>query len=361
MTGPDGAMSGTLAGNPSSANAPAGAGDPVLSVRGLTTSFLVDGAWRTVVRDVSFDVMPGETVAIVGESGSGKSVTSLSVMRLLARGSSRIEGSIVLNGRDILALSDKQMRQVRGKDAAMIFQEPMTSLNPVFTIGRQISEALTCHGDITRAEARAQTVQLLEKVRIPNAASRFDDYPHQFSGGMRQRVMIAMALASRPRLLIADEPTTALDVTIQAQILELMKALKQTLGMSIMLITHDLGVVAEMAERVVVMYGGRVVESADVVSLFARPGHPYTEGLLNAIPRMDVEAETLTVIEGNVPNPRNLPKGCRFHPRCPYAVDICREQEPELAEVMPGRRVACHFAAERLGAASLAAEGALAR
>jgi peptide/nickel transport system ATP-binding protein len=259
---------------------------PVLSVRDLTSSFLADGEWRSVVRNVSFDVMPGETVAIVGESGSGKSVTSLSIMRLLAKGSSRVEGSITLNGRDILSLSDKEMRAVRGKDAAMIFQEPMTSLNPIFTIGRQISEALTCHGDISKADARAETIRLLEKVRIPNAASRFDEYPHQFSGGMRQRVMIAMALASRPKLLIADEPTTALDVTIQGQILDLIKVLQEEEGMSVLFITHDMGVVAEIADRTIVMYRGEAVETGTTDDIFRRGKHPYTRALLSAVPRL---------------------------------------------------------------------------
>ncbi|MGV1867276.1 MULTISPECIES: ABC transporter ATP-binding protein [unclassified Rhizobium] len=259
---------------------------PVLSVSHLTTSFRVDGQWRPVVRDISFDVMPGETVAIVGESGSGKSVTSQSIMRLLAANSSRIEGSILLGGRDILSLSDKEMRGVRGKDVAMIFQEPMTSLNPIFTIGRQISEALTCHGDISKAEAKAETIRLLEKVRIPNAASRFNEYPHQFSGGMRQRVMIAMALASRPKLLIADEPTTALDVTIQGQILDLIKILQEEEGMSVLFITHDMGVVAEISDRTIVMYRGEAVESGATDDIFHRGKHPYTRALLSAVPRL---------------------------------------------------------------------------
>ncbi|HEY0121897.1 MAG TPA: ABC transporter ATP-binding protein [Rhizobium sp.] len=259
---------------------------PVLSVSNLTTSFLADGEWRTVVKNISFDVMPGETVAIVGESGSGKSVTSLSIMRLLAKGSSRIEGSVKLNGREILSLPDNEMRKVRGKDIAMIFQEPMTSLNPIFTIGRQISEALTCHGDISKAEAKAETIRLLEKVRIPNAASRFDEYPHQFSGGMRQRVMIAMALASRPKLLIADEPTTALDVTIQGQILDLIKVLQEEEGMSVLFITHDMGVVAEISDRTIVMYRGEAVETGKTDDIFHRGQHPYTRALLSAVPRL---------------------------------------------------------------------------
>ncbi|KQZ87032.1 glutathione ABC transporter ATP-binding protein [Mesorhizobium sp. Root157] len=276
-------------GNPAGA-APSGAAaagnPPVLSVSGLTTSFLTDGVWKSVVQDVSFHVAPGETVAIVGESGSGKSVTSLSIMRLLAKGSSRIDGRIILNGKDVLSLPEKEMRQVRGNDAAMIFQEPMTSLNPIFTIGRQISEALTCHGDISKADARAQTIRLLEKVRIPNAASRFEDYPHQFSGGMRQRVMIAMALASRPKLLIADEPTTALDVTIQGQILDLIKLLQEEEGMSVLFITHDMGVVAEIADRTIVMYQGRAIETGSTADIFHNGQHPYTRALLSAVPRL---------------------------------------------------------------------------
>ncbi len=259
---------------------------PVLSISNLTTSFLVDGEWRKVVKDISFDVMPGETVAIVGESGSGKSVTSLSIMRLLARASSRIEGEVRLNGRDLLALPEAEMRKVRGKDVAMIFQEPMTSLNPIFTIGRQISEALTCHGNISKAEAKAETIRLLEKVRIPNASSRFDEYPHQFSGGMRQRVMIAMALASRPKLLIADEPTTALDVTIQGQILDLIKVLQEEEGMSVLFITHDMGVVAEISDRTIVMYRGEAVETGKTDDIFHRGQHPYTRALLSAVPRL---------------------------------------------------------------------------
>ncbi len=258
--------------------------EPVLSVQNLTTSFLVDGAWKPVVRNASFDVAPGETVAIVGESGSGKSVTSLSIMRLLQADSSRIEGKIMLGGRDLLALPEDQMRKVRGNDVAMIFQEPMTSLNPLFTIGDQISEALLCHRSMSKTEARAETVRLLEKVRIPSAASRFDEYPHRFSGGMRQRVMIAMALASRPKLLIADEPTTALDVTIQGQILDLIKMLQEEEGTSVLFITHDMGVVAEIADRTVVMYRGEQVETGATADIFHRGKHPYTRALLSAVP-----------------------------------------------------------------------------
>ncbi|MBU1316844.1 MAG: ABC transporter ATP-binding protein [Alphaproteobacteria bacterium] len=264
----------------------ASAAEPVLSVRDLTTSFRVEDEWRSVVRKISFDVAPRETVAIVGESGSGKSVTSLSIMRLLPKGSSRIEGSVKLMGRELLTLPDEQMRQVRGNEISMIFQEPMTSLNPIFPIGKQIAEALTVHQDISKAEARAEVVRLLEKVRIPNAKSRFDEYPHQFSGGMRQRVMIAMALASKPKLLIADEPTTALDVTIQGQILDLIKTLQDEEGMSVLFITHDMGVVAEVADRTIVMYRGEGVESGPTEEIFHRGRHPYTRALLSAVPRL---------------------------------------------------------------------------
>ena len=260
------------------------AAEPILSVENLTTSFLVDGAWRPVVRNVSFSVAPGETVAIVGESGSGKSVTSLSIMRLLQSDSSRVEGKIMLGGRNLLSLPEHEMRKVRGNDVSMIFQEPMTSLNPLFTIGDQISEALLCHRDISAVDAKAETIRLLEKVRIPSAASRFDEYPHRFSGGMRQRVMIAMALASKPRLLIADEPTTALDVTIQGQILDLIKMLQDEEGTSVLFITHDMGVVAEIADRTVVMYRGEQVETGATADIFHRGQHPYTRALLSAVP-----------------------------------------------------------------------------
>ncbi|MGF9695362.1 ABC transporter ATP-binding protein [Rhizobium sp. 0TCS1.26] len=259
---------------------------PILSVRNLTTSFRTDSGWKSVVRDVSFDVAAGETLAIVGESGSGKSVTSLSIMQLLAKNVSRIEGEVFLNGRDLLALSEKEMRAVRGNEVSMIFQEPMTSLNPIFTIGRQISEVLTRHKGMNQAQARAETIRMLEKVRIPNAGTRFDEYPHQFSGGMRQRVMIAMALASRPKLLIADEPTTALDVTIQGQILDLIKTLQEEEGMSVLFITHDMGVVAEIADRTVVMFRGDAVETGPTEEIFHRGRHPYTRALLSAVPKL---------------------------------------------------------------------------
>ncbi|PTM39928.1 ABC transporter ATP-binding protein [Bosea sp. 124] len=259
---------------------------PILSVSNLTTSFRVEGAWKQVVRNVSFDIAPKETVAVVGESGSGKSVTALSIMRLTPPGSSKIEGSIKLNGQELLTLPEPQMRKIRGNDVAMIFQEPMTSLNPVLTIGFQIAEALILHRNMSRSEAEAETVRLLEKVRIPAAKSRFHEYPHRFSGGMRQRVMIAMALACKPKLLIADEPTTALDVTIQAQILQLIKLLQEEEGMSVLFITHDMGVVAEIADRTVVMYNGQAVETGATEDIFARAQHPYTRSLLSAVPKL---------------------------------------------------------------------------
>jgi len=251
-----------------------GSVSPVLSVQNLTTSFRVDGGWKSVVRNMSFEIAPRETV--VGESGSGKSVTSLSIMRLLDKKTSRIEGKVMLGGRDLLALPEEEMRKVRGKDISMIFQEPMTSLNPIFPIGKQIAEALTVHQDISSSAAKAEVIRLLEKVRIPNAKNRFDDYPHQFSGGMRQRVMIAMALASKPKLLIADEPTTALDVTIQGQILDLIKTLQEEEGMSVLFITHDMGVVAEVSDRTIVMFRGDVVETGTTDDIFHRGRHPYT-------------------------------------------------------------------------------------
>ncbi|PZR88808.1 MAG: glutathione ABC transporter ATP-binding protein GsiA [Stutzerimonas stutzeri] len=259
---------------------------PILSVSNLTTSFRVEGLWKPVVRNISFDIKPQETLAVVGESGSGKSVTALSIMRLTPPSSSKIEGSIKLNGKELLTLPDAQMREIRGNEIAMIFQEPMTSLNPVLTIGFQIAEALTLHRNMSRSEAEAETIRLLEKVKIPSAKSRFHEYPHRFSGGMRQRVMIAMALACKPKLLIADEPTTALDVTIQAQILELIKSLQDEEGMSVLFITHDMGVVAEIADRTVVMYNGDEIETGATEDIFANPQKPYTKSLLSAVPRL---------------------------------------------------------------------------
>ena len=315
----------------------------LLEVRNLKTYFRTEEGLVPAVDGVSFHINRGETLGVVGESGCGKSVTSLSIMRLIPQPPGEIaSGEIIFEGEDLLKKSEREMRRIRGNDIAMIFQEPMTSLNPVYTVGDQIAEAIELHQGLSRREALAKAVEMLRLVGIPSPEQRVKEYPHQLSGGMRQRVMIAMALSCNPKLLIADEPTTALDVTIQAQILELMKELREKIGMAIMLITHDLGVIAEMAERVVVMYAGKIVEEADVYSLFRRPYHPYTEGLLHSIPRLDQPKGTkLHVIEGVVPNPLNMPTGCRFHPRCPYATDRCRAEEPVLQEVEPGRFTAC--------------------
>ena len=323
---------------------------PLLSVQDLQTHFHTrDGVVRAV-DGVSFDVMPGETLAIVGESGCGKSVTSMSILRLLPMPPARIAGGrIEFEGRDLLALPEPEMRKIRGNAIAMIFQEPMTSLNPVLTIGRQIAEALVLHRGLSQAEATARAIEMLRKVHIPEAERRVKQYPHELSGGMRQRVMIAMALACGPRLLIADEPTTALDVTIQAQILELMRELRDDTNASIILITHDLGVVAEMAHRVVVMYAGRKVEEAPVEELFARPRHPYTRGLLGSMPHLGgsldaTGAETgkrLVEIPGMVPSLKEPTPGCLFAPRCPNASERCRTEVPALERHGPGHLAAC--------------------
>jgi oligopeptide/dipeptide ABC transporter ATP-binding protein len=317
-------------------------GDVLLDVRDLRTHFFTDDGVVRAVDGVSFRVRRGKTLGVVGESGCGKSVTALSVMRLVPPPGRHVGGRILFEGRDLATLPEPEMRAVRGRDIAMIFQEPMTSLNPVFTVGYQIMEAIRTHLPVSRSEARRRAVELLEKVKIPAAARRVDDYPHQMSGGMRQRVMIAMALACTPRLLIADEPTTALDVTIQAQILDLLRELQQEFRMSVLIITHDLGVVAEVADEVAVMYASKIVEYAPARELFREPLHPYTVGLLRAIPRLDTpKAEKLSVIPGTVPNPLRFPPGCAFHPRCPMAVDRCREVEPRLRELRPGHWVAC--------------------
>ncbi len=320
----------------------------LLCIDGLTVEFRTAERTVVAVRELSLTVGRGETVAVVGESGSGKSVTALSVMRLVEHGGGRIAtGSIRFDRRDggsiDLAHADaRTMREIRGGEIAMIFQEPMTSLNPVHTVGFQITEAMRAHDPrASAAELRERAIEALNRVRIPSPDRRFDEYPHQLSGGMRQRVMIAMALACRPKLLIADEPTTALDVTVQAQILDLLRELQAETGMSIILITHDLGVVAEMADEVAVMYAGRVVERAPAGALFADPMHPYTLGLLGSVPRLDEERETLLAIEGSVPPPFALPKGCRFHPRCPFADAACRSDQPPLREVADGHQAAC--------------------
>ena len=321
--------------------------EKLVEVRNLKTHFYTEDGISPAVDGVNLYINRGETLCVVGESGCGKSVTSLSVMRLVPEPPGRIvDGEIVFEGRDLLKLSEQEMRQVRGNAISMIFQEPMTSLNPIYTVGHQIVETIIQHQSISKREALDKVVELLRLVGIPLPDKRVNEYPHQLSGGMRQRVMIAMALSCNPRLLIADEPTTALDVTIQAQILELMKKLKDGLGMAILLITHDLGVVAEMAQRVVVMYAGKVVEEADVFSVFRQPLHPYTEGLLKSVPRLDSARETLHAIEGVVPNPLKLPVGCRFSPRCPYVFDKCRERQPELEHAGLGRYVACFLVAE---------------
>lgn len=317
----------------------------LLDVRGLKTYFDTDEGTVKAVDGVSFHIDKGETLAVVGESGSGKSVTSLSIMRLIPNPPGRIAGGEMLfAGQDLVKKTEREMRQIRGNDISMIFQEPMTSLNPVYTVGDQIAEAIVLHQGKTQKQAMKMAAEMLELVGIPEPGKRVKNFPHQMSGGMRQRVMIAMALSCGPQLLIADEPTTALDVTIQAQILELMKKLQQEIGMSILFITHDLGVVAEIADRVVVMYSGRAVEEGNVVPIFTEPKMPYTMGLLNSVPRVDKAAEhqaRLEAIPGNVPNPLYLPEGCAFHPRCKFAIDDCKKDIPSLVDSGSGHMVRC--------------------
>lgn len=317
-------------------------GEPLLEIRNLKTCFYTEDGVVPAIENVSFSLDKGETIGIVGESGSGKSVTALSVMRLIPNPPGRIEcGEIIFEGENLLEKRMDQMRGIRGNDIAMIFQEPMTSLNPVLTVGDQIMEAIILHQKLSKQDAKDKAIHMLRLVGIPSPERRVNDYPHQMSGGMRQRVMIAMALSCNPKLLIADEPTTALDVTVQAQILELMMALKDDLGTSVMLITHDLGVIAETADKVVVMYAGNVVEKAGVRELFREPAHPYTMGLLGSIPKLNEDSERLQSIEGVVPSPFNMPKGCRFSPRCGHAMDICREREPVFAKIADGHHVSC--------------------
>jgi oligopeptide/dipeptide ABC transporter ATP-binding protein len=316
--------------------------EKLLDLKNLKTYFYIEDGVVKAVDGVDFEIYPGETLGIVGESGCGKSVTSLSIMRLIPEPPGKIvDGEIIFNGKDLTKLSQSEMRKIRGNDISMIFQEPMTSLNPVYTIGDQISEAIILHKRVSKSEAMRQSIEMLKKVGISLPEQRVHEYPHQLSGGMRQRVMIAMALSCDPQLLIADEPTTALDVTIQAQILELMNSLKDKFNMSIMMITHDLGVIAEIADRVAVMYAGKIVEYTDVKTLFANPKHPYTWGLMNSIPRMDKEVEKLEVIPGIVPSPLNFPEGCKYHTRCPLADEKCRREEPEILEVEEGHQVRC--------------------
>ncbi|MGQ9682963.1 MAG: ABC transporter ATP-binding protein [Anaerolineae bacterium] len=315
----------------------------LLQVKDLRTQFVTQDGVVNAVNGISYELGEGETLGIVGESGCGKSVGVLSVMRLIPQPPGRIAGGEVwFGGRDLLKIDEAEMRQVRGNKIAMVFQDPMTSLNPVLTINQQVSEALMLHLGMDKAQARARTIELLEMVNIPRAAERINDYPHQFSGGMRQRVMIAMGLSCNPQLLIADEPTTALDVTIQAQILDIVKRLRKELGMAIIWITHDLGVVAGLADRVLVMYAGYVVEHAEVKDLYADPRHPYTLGLLRSIPRLDAERKSkLTPIEGLPPDLINMPAGCPFAPRCVYAIERCLVENPRLETVSHRHQVAC--------------------
>jgi len=317
--------------------------EPLVSIQDLTVQFRTDRGWTTAVEGVSFDIGDGDCVGVVGESGSGKSVTALSMLRLHARGTSRFPTGRVLHaGRDLLTAPERELRRIRGGDIAMVFQDPMSSLNPVLTICDQISETLRLHQGMSRPDARRRAIELLDLVRIADAPRRVDEYPHRLSGGMRQRVMIAIAIACRPRLLIADEPTTALDVTIQAQILELLRDLRAELGMAVMLISHDLGVIAEFARRVIVMYAGRVVEDAPVEVLFRKPLHPYTEGLMASMPSLDgADTATLYSIPGRIPDPDETIAGCRFGPRCSYAEPACSAVPPELVSVDGGHRVRC--------------------
>ncbi|MDA8412089.1 MAG: ABC transporter ATP-binding protein [Treponema sp.] len=314
----------------------------LLEIKKLSVRFGTAEGTHVALRDVSFSLSRGETLGIVGESGCGKSVTALSILNLIPDPPGRIsEGSISFEGRDMLRLPPEELRAIRGNEIAMIFQEPMTSLNPIHSCGRQVMESILIHHGGTKNEARRKAIEILGHVRIPNPERVFGEFPHQLSGGMRQRVMIAMALACRPKLLIADEPTTALDVTIQAQILELMKALRSDIDSAIIMITHDLGVVAEICDRVLVMYAGRIVESASIKELFRSPLHPYTEGLLRSIPRISEKRGRLSAIEGIVPGPFETPQGCAFAPRCGYAKDICIARTPDLVDFPGGRSVRC--------------------
>lgn len=314
----------------------------VLEIKNMHTYFFTDNGVVKSVDGVDIELKEGSTLGIVGESGSGKSVTALSVMGLLTGTTGKVvEGEILLDGKDILKLSEEERRKLRGRDISMVFQEPMTSLNPVMKIGQQIMESIVLHQNVSKEEAKKKTIDILTKTGLPRVDRIVNEYPFQLSGGQRQRVMIAMALVCHPKILIADEPTTALDVTIQAQILDLMNQLKKDSGTSIIFITHDLGVVAEICDEVVVMYCGRVVEKANVIDLFKKPSHPYTEGLLASIPKMGEQVEELESIPGNVPNPKYMPKGCKFAPRCKYAEDRCMEEEPEFYDVGGGHLSKC--------------------
>ncbi|CAD2080224.1 dipeptide/oligopeptide/nickel ABC transporter ATP-binding protein [Jeotgalicoccus coquinae] len=315
--------------------------EKLLEINNLKTHFFTEAGVVPSVDDVSFSIKKGEIVAVVGESGSGKSVTSLSIMNLLDKAGKVVNGEILFDGKDLTKASEKELRNLRGDDIAMIFQEPLTSLNPVFTIGNQMMEPIRLHLKLNKKDAKARCIEMLDKVGIPRAEKVFDSFPHSLSGGMRQRVMIAMALSCNPMLLIADEPTTALDVTIQAQILNLMRDIVEDLGTAILLITHDLGVVAEMADKVVVMYAGQVVEYADVFTLFKNPKHPYTQGLIESTPKINQLYEKLHSIPGTVPNPLNYPSGCRFVDRCPFAMKQCITHEPNNTYTADGHTVKC--------------------
>jgi oligopeptide/dipeptide ABC transporter ATP-binding protein len=321
----------------------------LLQVRGLTTAFQTGHGEITAIEDITFDLDQGEVLGIVGESGSGKSVTALTIMGLLPRPPARVvAGEVRFDGIDLTNASDRHLRQIRGQGIAMVFQEPMTSLNPVFTIGDQIIETIRAHERLSQRAAFARAVEMLDRVGIPSAAARMGDYPHQLSGGQRQRVMLAIALVCRPRVLIADEPTTALDVTIQAQILDLLLDLRDELGMAIMLITHNMGVIAETADRVMVMYAGRIVEEAPVNRLFDDARHPYTRGLLECVPALETERARLIAIPGTLPEPAHRPAGCRFAPRCRYVVDACKTDIPPLVDLGHGQTAACIRATERI-------------
>ncbi|WP_134704067.1 ABC transporter ATP-binding protein [Ammoniphilus sp. YIM 78166] len=316
--------------------------EKLLEISGLRTHFFTDHGEVPAVDGVDIYIKKGEVLGVVGESGCGKSVTSLSVMRLVPNPPGKIVGgSMVFKGEDLVQVTEKRMRKIRGNEIAMIFQEPMTSLNPVYSIGDQIGETVRLHRNLSKKEAKQHAVEMLRKVGIPRPEQIVNEYPHQLSGGMRQRVMIAMAMSCDPELLIADEPTTALDVTIQAQILDLMRKLNKESGAAIMMITHDLGVVAEMCDRVVVMYAGKVVEEGDVKTIFKNPKHPYTKGLIQSVPRMDDDKDRLYSIPGNVPTPGSMPKGCRFAPRCEYVVSKCSEEMPDLIELEFGHKSRC--------------------